>query len=172
MKVHMEGNTDGNAAVAGSARRVDGYRVFSRQDNEHVTMINNKVRQTLGSRDRSVTTGQLTVSDIVITGSRCADQRSQFFLGAIMWRRTIKARAQVVRRSNRYPLVGALTSTFDGNAPWLYYQIVVRRGGQTVQLWWVKTRCGDAATQTAGTAGADITNFGGVQLTATPVVNS
>ena len=195
MKVRMEGNHVGNAGVSGSGTTLDsGIRVtLQGRTTNTVTIINNIVRQTKGSRGIDieargpVTTGQpTTVSDIVITGNdvdtndeanpsgsldaiyvAADDQGSPAQINAEIHGNTIPSTT-----GSPGPSGGCFDwPTFDGNAPWMYYRIAT--SGGVAKLFKFGTGANAnaeiATTQTAGTAGADISGFGGVQLTAVAV---
>jgi hypothetical protein len=185
MKVHMEGNHVGSVGVAGSGSTGGpGIRVFLQgKTTNTITMVNNTVRQTLGSRAIDVealgpvTSGQpITVSDIVITGNDAQTNDPNSSLGAIYVAADDQgspAQINAEIHGNTVPTGGCFDyPSFDGNAPWIYYRIATNGGVAKLFDFGGPHANANAAistTQTSGTAGADITNFGGVQLTAVAV---
>jgi hypothetical protein len=191
MKVRIDGNHIGNAGVSGSGTTLGpGIRVFLQGKTVNtVTIVNNVVRQTLGSRGVDVeaigpvTTGQpLTPSDIVITGNDVdtndetnpSGSLDAIYVAADNQGSPAQLNAEI--HGNRIPASTGATGcfdypTFDGNAPWLYYRIAT--AGAVAKLFnfggHANANTEISTTQTAGLAGADIANFGGVQLTLVPV---
>jgi hypothetical protein len=186
MKVRIDGNHVGNAAVSGSGTTLGpGIRVFLQgKTTNTVTIANNVVRQTLGSRAIDVealgpvTTGQpITVSDVVITGNDAAtnDTTPGGSLAAIYVAADDQgspAQINAEIHGNTIPTGGDFDyPTFDGNAPWLYYRVAT--AGAVAKLFnfggHANANSEIQLTQASGTAGADITNNGGVQLTGVAV---
>ncbi len=184
MKVRLEGNHVGNAAVSGSGSTMGpGIRVFLQgKTTNTVTIVNNVVRQTPGSRAIDVealgpvTTGQpLTVSDITITGNdaNTNDQGNPsgsldaIYVAADNQGSAAEIRAEI--HGNTLPSGGCFDwPTFDGNAPWLYYRIAT--SGAVAQLVdfngpHANANAAISTTQTSGTAGAGA----GVTLIAGPI---
>ena len=192
MKVRIDGNHVGNAANSGSGTTLGPGIVVKLQGKttNTVTIVNNIVRQTLGSRAIDVealgpvTTGQpITVSDIVITGND-ADTNDELnpsgSLDAIYIAADDQGSPAQINAEIHGNIIPSATGThgsydwpsFDGNAPWLYYRIATSSAAKAFLFNFgghANANTELAATQTSGTAGADITNFGGVQLTTTAV---
>jgi hypothetical protein len=188
LKARIEGNHVGNALVSGSGTTGGpGIRVFLQgQTVGTVALLNNVVRQTSGSRGIDVqapgptATGKpITVSDITITGNDVNndDPESSFpladiYVAADDQGSPAKIRAEIHGNTIR-TIAGAGTGswdfpTFDGNAPWLYYNIAT--AGALAELVdfngpHANANAAIAATQTSGTAGADA----GVTLIAGPI---
>jgi hypothetical protein len=187
MKARIDGNVVGNAAVAGSGGTMGpGIRVFLQgKTTNTVTIVNNTVRRTPGSRGVDVealgptATGQpITVSDITIIGndSNNGDPESSFpladvYVAADNQGSPAEIRAEIHGNTIR-TVSGSGTGSwdfpsFDGNAPWMYYNIAT--AGAVAQLvnfgGHANANAEIAATQTSGTAGANA----GVTLIAGPI---
>jgi hypothetical protein len=163
-----------------------GIRVFLQgKTTNTVTIVNNTVRRTPGSRGVDVealgptATGQpITVSDITIIGndSNNGDPESSFpladvYVAADNQGSPAEIRAEIHGNTIR-TVSGSGTGSwdfpsFDGNAPWMYYNIAT--AGAVAQLvnfgGHANANAEIAATQTSGTAGANA----GVTLIAGPI---
>ena len=148
MKVRIDGNHVGNAAVSGSGTTLDsGIRVFLQgKTTSTVTLVNNIVRQTPGSRGidveaRGPTVGSqpTTVADVVITGNDVdtndennpSGSLDAIYVAADDQGSPAQINAEI--HDNTIPSATGLHGcydwpTFDGNAPWLYYRIATSGG--------------------------------------------
>jgi hypothetical protein len=183
----IAGNHVGTTGVTDSGSTTgEGIRVFLQGVPGNITIVSNVVRETACSRGIGVTTlgpapanGANRTSDIVIIGndvnnqsSDCASPLADIYLGSDNQAGTSTTLRAEIHGNKIKTVAGAGTGstdypTFDGNAPWLYFNIqgtpstaqLVNFGGH------VTANTEIAATQTSGTAGA----AAGVTLIAGPI---
>jgi hypothetical protein len=181
LKARIEGNTIGNAGIAGSGSTFGpGIRVFLQGKTVGtVTILNNVVRQTPGSRGIDVeavgpvTTGQpITVSDITVTGNNVDnDDTSGFaeddiYVAADNQGSPAEVRAEVHGNTVKSGPGCADYPGFSGNEPWMYFNIATPGAvGQLVNFGGHVNASAELAATNTGTTGADP----GVTLIAGPI---
>jgi hypothetical protein len=181
LKARLEGNHIGDAAITGSGGTFGpGIRVFLQGKTVGtVTILNNIVRQTPGSRGIDVeslgpaTTGQpITVSDITLIGNDVDnDDTSGFALDDIY----VAADNQGSPAEVRAEIHGNTVKSgpgcgdfpgFSGNEPWMYFNIATPGAvGQLVNFGGHVSASAELAATNTGTTGADP----GVTLIAGPI---
>ena len=182
LKGRIDGNHVGNAAVTGSGSTGGpGIRVFLQGKTVGtLTIVNNVVRQTPGSRGIDVetlgpvATGQpVTVSDITIVNNDVNNNDTtgfaldDIYIAADNQGSPAEVRAEVHGNTIKSGPGCADYPGFSGNEPWMYYNIAA--AGAVAQLvnfgGHANANTEISATQTSGTAGANA----GVTLIAGPI---
>ncbi len=171
MKARIDGNHIGNVAIAGSGSLFGpGIRVFLQGKTlATVTVVNNFVRQTPGSRGIDVealgpvTTGQpITVSDITITGNDVDNNDTSGFaeddvyLAADNQGSAAQVRAEVHGNKVKSGPGCADFPGFSGNEPWMYFNIAAPGAvGQLVNFGGHVNAAAELAATNFGDTGAD-----------------